>query len=279
MNTNDKTIYGGMPAENEENPQVKNEQANKEVPWKFVGMGAATGILMGAGALYATESMASENQDLKPIEPATEDHQTNGDMSVAKVNPNDSFEHAFAEARAQVGPGGVFYWHGGIYNTFTKAEWDAMSDADKKAFAAKIQPEYEVHRINTAHITKEHPQVHIDKMEVNEYHVSTTEEKDDDVHVVGHLGTDNYSFGDNNISVDRYVIDGHEAAVMNFNKEDVHNIAWEDKNNDHKVNDGELKDITTNEVLDSNFNPMHSSDNLMADTADSCSADDSTPAL
>ena len=294
MNPNDETIYGGMPAENEKSAQVTNEQVNKnEVPWKFIGLGAATGILMGAGALYAGEALASENpetQGLQPIGPATAEdvNQTkpvaNNDLPLAKVSSGDSFANAFAEARAQVGPGGVFHWHGGIYNTYTKEEWDALSDSDKKAFAAKIQPEYGVERIKTTDITEEHPQIHIDNVEFNEYKYNYTtvvndsqqEDKDDDVHVIGYMGTDEVTVNGKDISVDNYVIDGHNAAVVNFHDEDVHNIIWEDKNNNLTIDHAESKDLVTNEVLDSNWNPINDTDNLLTEANDA-GASDPTP--
>ena len=45
-----------------------------------------------------------------------------------------TFAEAFQSARAQVGPGGVFEWHGGVYGTYTADEWNAMSAEDKAAF-------------------------------------------------------------------------------------------------------------------------------------------------
>ena len=52
MKPNDETIFNGMEAENEENPQVVNESKKKDA-WKLVGLGGVTGILMGAGSIYA----------------------------------------------------------------------------------------------------------------------------------------------------------------------------------------------------------------------------------
>ena len=40
-------------------------------------------------------------------------------LKVAEVSQDLSFGEAFATARASVGAGGVFHWHGGIYNTYT----------------------------------------------------------------------------------------------------------------------------------------------------------------
>lgn len=50
------------------------------------------------------------------------------DIHIAHVDDGMSFSQAFAAAREQVGPGGVFEWHGGVYGTYYSNEWNAMSD-------------------------------------------------------------------------------------------------------------------------------------------------------
>ncbi len=52
------------------------------------------------------------------------------------VNDSMSFGEAFAAARAEVGPGGVFEWHGQTFNTYNADEWSAMSDEQKNDFNA-----------------------------------------------------------------------------------------------------------------------------------------------
>lgn len=43
------------------------------------------------------------------------------------VDNSMRFVDAFNAAREEVGPGGLFSWHGNIYTTYSKEEWDAMS--------------------------------------------------------------------------------------------------------------------------------------------------------
>ena len=58
-----------------------------------------------------------------------------GDIQVAEgVEDSMSFSQAFAAARAEVGPGGAFEWHGNVYGTYTAEEWNAMSPAEKAEF-------------------------------------------------------------------------------------------------------------------------------------------------
>lgn len=54
------------------------------------------------------------------------------------VSDEMSFNDAFAVARGEVGPGGVFDWHGQHYNTYTAEEMKAMSDEQKNDFFASV---------------------------------------------------------------------------------------------------------------------------------------------
>lgn len=49
-----------------------------------------------------------------------------------------TFEEAFAAARHAQGPGHLFTWHGGLYNTFYQEELDRMSMADRLAFVESM---------------------------------------------------------------------------------------------------------------------------------------------
>ena len=62
-------------------------------------------------------------------------------MYAGKVVENYSFGEAFADARAEVGPGGVFVWHGGVYSTYTAEEWGSMTLAERNEFALAIDYE------------------------------------------------------------------------------------------------------------------------------------------
>ena len=57
------------------------------------------------------------------------------------MDQNLSFGQAFEAARNAIGPGGVFHWHGNIYNTYRLEEWNAMSASDRAHFAQQVQPE------------------------------------------------------------------------------------------------------------------------------------------
>ena len=62
------------------------------------------------------------------------------------VSDDMSFGDAFALARQEVGPGGVFVWHGKTYNTYYKEEWQSMDEGDRDHFMASTN------HIDTSHI-------------------------------------------------------------------------------------------------------------------------------
>ena len=285
MKPNDETIYNGMEEKNEENPQVAND-GQKKANWKMVGLGGATGILMGAGAIYATNAMAAGTAEDTNVDNTNTGgsttsgnnatgggaahHSGNAEMKVANVEPGQSFSEAFAEARAEVGPGGVFHWRGGIYNTYYKEEWESMSKEQKHDFAERVRPEYSADKV---HVDPHHPQAHVvpdvphdDPQAINvnieEVHIHT--DGDDDVHIVTPVGSEDI---EGVAHVDHYDVDGHHGMVVDYNDEDMHDIAIVDLNDNEELDDGEAMDLDTGDFLDSNLNPMAPT-NLAADSPD-----------
>lgn len=194
---NEETIIGG-------NMQNANMAANAAAPaagaaagsvWKPVTIGGVTGILMGAGGIMGMEALAGETPS---PEVAQEEAAA---LKVAHVSDDMTFAEAFAAARAEVGPGGVFHWHGGIFNTYYAEEWNAMSDADKHEFAQQIQPEIPAQDVNTDHIETAH--------------VST-------VHHEGHVEHHHYHHDDN----------GHAAAAANQHNTAHHEPQQPEANDD-----------------------------------------------
>lgn len=86
---------------------------------------------------------------------------TDEGIRVAQVDDGKSFAEAFADARAQVGSGGVFEWHGKVYGTYYKNEWDQMSTEERAEWQAKVDYD-DVRDPNEAqlyaqHTENEHP--------------------------------------------------------------------------------------------------------------------------
>lgn len=62
----------------------------------------------------------------------------NTEIQIAHVNDTLSFEQAFVVARTQVGPGGIFSWHGQVFNTYYKEEWSGLSLSQRQEFLVDV---------------------------------------------------------------------------------------------------------------------------------------------
>lgn len=209
----------------EKRPTANGQQETKKEgsAWKQVTLGGVSGILMGAGLLYAgqaaAQSLNSEEtpeekpEDVVAPEQGETSHTLENGLQVAAVNDDMSFGEAFAAARAEVGPGGVFHWHGGIYNTYTADEWNAMSVDQKHDFAQQVKPEISVDQVSTptdtnTHVVVEHHVYHhedshaandvhqaaatSEDVQVVDQHTAQNFEQDGDVHIVGYANVDGH---------------------------------------------------------------------------------------
>lgn len=115
------------------------ENKGNQPKWKEIAIGGTTGILL-AGAGIALTSFDTHAEE--PAAPADDnaadsnDAAASADTHAAASSYDDmSFADAFAAARSEMGPGGVFTWHGNTYGTYLKSEWDAMNDNERNDFA------------------------------------------------------------------------------------------------------------------------------------------------
>lgn len=180
--------------------QIENEV--EDVAWKHVTLGGVSGILMGAGLLHAGQVVFATNKTDEVNTSEEAEQQQTGDTSdnlqVAQMHNELSFGEAFAAARAEVGPGGVFYWHGGIYNTYTADEWNSMTSNQKNDFAHQVNPEIQAHEISTptdaqsaaaVYATEDYSE---DVQVVGQQDVADTPSEDSDVHIVGYGGVEGH---------------------------------------------------------------------------------------
>lgn len=207
---NDQTITEMRTSKNGEG---KNKSQDNS--WVNVTLGGVGGILMGAGLLFgaqkafahAGESETSnpepQNPETDPVvdnptKPEPEQSQTPTENpaevhhyhhfadtpQLADIDTGLSFGDAFAAAREEVGPGGVFLWHGGVYNTYTAEEWNAMSQAERNAFAQNVHVSVKATEI-TVIPTDDCPEIEVDLTG----QVESNFDLGEDVHIVG-LSTD-----------------------------------------------------------------------------------------
>ena len=205
--------------------------------WKPVTIGGLTGILMGAGAMYGVQAMASEVND----DPTSAEV---GGAKLASINDDMSFGEAFKAARAQVGPGGVFTWHGNIFNTYTAAEWNAMSLEERHLFANLVKPEipaYDVEMKLVAGVEEDVVIANVNPTSWNEM------AQDVDVRVVGFKDIE-IGRG-NSIFMEQLDINNQRVAVIDVDKDGDPDLAMSDLNHNQAMEEGEVIDLHTGEAI------------------------------
>lgn len=235
------TIIESRPVFNEKAEGKKGNQS-----WKHVTIGGVSGILMGAGAMYASKTLAQEAGAEQESESLSEEQALNQ----ATSHDDLSFGEAFTAARAEVGPGGVFYWHGGIYNTYTADEWNSMTPEQKNDFAQQVKPEF--HPDQIASPTDDNPDVEVHQV------AGTTplqETSSEDVQVVNQQGMENGAQGDEVNIVGYADADGHLVVAYDTTGDGQADVAIVDMDdnlqlsNPDLIYDGEGNVATVGDVI------------------------------
>lgn len=145
----EETIYENTTLDETKLDSNKKQVSDKESAdatkkgqaWKKAATGMGTGVLLGSIASFAfthaahaaTDDGHTENND----DTSTDSNSAWADDSVAvatTVSDDMTFSQAFAAARAEVGPGGAFEWHGNVYGTYTAEEWNNMSAEEREEY-------------------------------------------------------------------------------------------------------------------------------------------------
>ncbi|WP_428667051.1 hypothetical protein [Runella sp.] len=141
------------------------------------------------------------------------------------INDEMPFSEAFSTAREEVGPGGIFNWHGNTYNTFIKDEWTKLPLETKQEFLSDIgfKPE-----VKTETESKEQEQ--------------EPEELDyDNVKVTYIDGKLTYVFDTDH--------DGMADVIVTTDEEDGQTIVMLDEKGDNDIDTGILFDNATMEPI------------------------------
>lgn len=228
MATIDETIYENV-NKGQETQVTNTNQESKKMDKDFLKRAAMLG-----GAILAGGSIGGGlAYSMKPEEQAPEVEE-----DVIKVIDEDNaktFEEAFIDARAQVGPGGVFRWHGKVYNTYTKEEWSNMSDEEKMAFSERIQPvltdadhnqgnyqaHHERHHTETEHVTKV---IHTDEYKIGEEKV--------------------IDYNGQKVVAASAVHNGKDVILVDVNRDGVYDASIEDYNKNGQIDNDEVSDIS-----------------------------------
>lgn len=200
-----------------------------------------------------TETVVAEEQNYIAPEPEDVLLATDEGVRIAQVDDKATFAEAFADARAQVGPGGAFEWRGHVYNTYYAEEWNNMSAEERAEYQSKI--DYNTiagDNAGSAYVAEEHYQTEQDMM------ASNTEMVDDDSEVEGVkvLGVEAVVDNEGNqMTVAAIEVEGEQALLVDVDNDGTMDALMIDENYDNQIDpyneiyDIEDCNIETNDLI------------------------------
>lgn len=252
--------------------EKKNNGTKGAARWKEVVIGGISGIALGAaGTLFASSiplDASAENVDTDTLADETENANVAAQMAT-NVTDSMSFSDAFNAARAEVGAGGVFEWHGNLYSTYTADEWNNMDDAARNEFAESIHwdgPSHEYVASNHSHSTHNTEDVHQStNTTANTNTQNQTPEKEDeespDVEIIGieHANID----GEHESIIGAASINGQAVYFIDVDGEDDEfELMVADTNGNNQIDDGEVIDISEQHMSVSHFEQLAQANQL-----------------
>lgn len=208
----------------------------------------------------ATEETAASASATEEVQEAPQPEDvllaTDEGVRVAQVNDDASFSEAFADARAQVGAGGVFEWRGHVYGTYYEEEWDNMTPEQRAQYQSKI--DYGTiagDNVNTGtdnatptsassntythasstHATQQQGEAIAPNTEM------VAEPVDSDIKVLG-VETIEDETGRSRIMAG-IEIEGHQGLLVDVDNDQVMDVMMVDMNNDGQITSNEVADI------------------------------------
>lgn len=265
------TSYQKQDSTSSSNPQ-KNSNKGKIIA------AAAGGFVAGAAMGGATMAMAqSSDETVVPEEVVTENTEETSNpeetsnaaetLNVTEAVPPtqeqvilandegiryahvsaDNFNDAFAQARAQVGAGGVFEYNGKLYGTYYADEWNEMSSEDRAAYQSRVngiapthhhsQPAHSVNSYDMADTSHPDPEAVSTNAEMID-----VEPVDNEIRVLGVEAVQNPDGQIMNVAL--LEANGDQALLIDVDNNGIMEVFVHDDNNDNQIQESEIHDIS-----------------------------------
>ena len=226
--------------------------------WHTVTIGGVAGIVFGAVASGFKADAATTEQDLPEGDEGEDDVNQHdepvvdgGVTEAASVNDDMSFSEAFASARAEVGPGGVFEWRGNLYGTYYATEWDNMTVEEKNEYNSRVNhwqqspaPEgnssnEDKETVTASASTDENTDEEDVKVISSSLSDSGQESEDIEVEVLGVEHVD-----DSNMNVAYVSVEDQEVILIDATGDEEFDYMAADLNHDNQITSDEVVDIS-----------------------------------
>ena len=241
------------PSKKETKPAKGNNTAEKAA---YAAGGFVAGAAsMAAGDVFATtktEEAEKAPEEQPQIDPANSpsEHEaiiaSDEGLRVAQVDDDKAFAEAFADARAQVGPGGVFEWHGKVYGTFYKDEWDQMSAEERAEWQSKVGYN-DLRDENEAQQYAQHQDTQAQEpvQNANVHQTSQSQEQEPAVEIADIRKVD----VDGNGQLDTVVELNNGVMFADLDHNGVADVAAADVNGDGMISNDEVADVRTENIV------------------------------
>ena len=272
---NEETIldskYGTESTEDTKKMDGKsNNRSNKgeKIAYAAGGAVAGTGIALGGQAMATPQSdeieavAENQNEAVESVEdtntePASDSENVNAPnpeevivatstgIRVAQVDDDKSFSEAFAEARSQVGAGGVFEWRGNVYGTYYKDEWEAMSSEERQEFQSSINYNDLTNSSDdsqsSASTSAAEENVAVHETSYNDVESDSSADSEVQVLAVGNTDLNGDGVPENATVLE---VNGHEVLVVDMDGDNMADIALADIDGNGQISENEVADIS-----------------------------------
>ncbi len=205
----------------------------------IVGNAFATSLNTDETPTQVSETTTSETLSTVPS-PEEVLVATNEGMRVAQVNDNASFDEAFANARSQVGAGGVFEWREQVYNTYYKEEWNSLSATEQAEFYSKIDMQAFTENESISTLEAEQPIM-----------ASNTEMIDNQTNheAVKVLGVEAVVDSQGSpMTIAGIEIEGEQMILVDVDNNGVMDVLMADVNQDEQISDNEIYNVSDMQI-------------------------------
>ncbi len=202
-------------------------------------------IIRDAGQQMHENAVNMTENVVTPVEPVAPENLDMVDNTVPQAHVNDSmsFSEAFAAARAEVGPGGSFTWHGQVYGTYYENEWNQMTPDEQHDFQmAAINADHSDYTPqpsdNLYADTKTTVDEPVEPTENDVVYVDPEPVSDDEVRILG-LGLVEDEMGN---SHEAAIVDfsGNQAMIIDSDDDLVYDVISADLDGDGVISDAEI---------------------------------------
>lgn len=226
-------------------------------------VGAVAGVVASAAASTPNDEHAETEEPQQEVTVAPNEETSNSEQEVeaeiyeeapapeqvilandqgiryAHVDANN-FSDAFAQARAQVGAGGVFEYNGKLYGTYYADEWNNMSNQERADYQSRVNEIAPKHQVVT-HAVAEH---HETAPEVipTDAEMLDVEPVNEEVRVLGVEAVQNESGSVMNVAI--LESGGDHALLVDVDNDGVMDVLLHDDNQDGVLQESEIYDVS-----------------------------------